>query len=56
MLLKALDAKPFITAGMRLGEGTGAVAAVALLDLALAPYLGMISFEEANFDAYQPLT
>lgn len=56
VLLKALDAKPFITAGMRLGEGTGAVAAVALLDLALAPYLGMISFEEANFDAYQPLT
>lgn len=56
VLLKALHAKPFITAGMRLGEGTGAVAAVALLDLALAPYLGMVSFEETNIEAYQPLT
>ena len=56
VLLIELNAKPFITAGMRLGEGTGAVAAVTLLDLALAPYLGMISFEEANVDAYQPLT
>ena len=56
VLLRELNAKPFITAGMRLGEGTGAVAAVTLLDLALAPYLGMISFEEANVDAYQPLT
>ena len=55
VLLDALDAKPFITAGMRLGEGTGAVAAVALLDLVLAPYLGMISFEDTNIEAYQPL-
>ncbi|MGM9613665.1 MAG: nicotinate-nucleotide--dimethylbenzimidazole phosphoribosyltransferase [Butyricicoccus sp.] len=55
ILLGALEAKPFITAGMRLGEGTGAVAAVALLDLALAPYLGMVSFEETDIEAYQPL-
>lgn len=55
-LLHALDARPFISAGMRLGEGTGAVATVALLDLALAPYLGMVSFEETNIEAYQPLT
>ncbi len=55
ILLEALHAKPFITAGMRLGEGTGAVAAVVLLDLALAPYLGMVSFEQANIEAYQPL-
>ena len=56
ILLGALEAKPFITAGMRLGEGTGAVAAVVLLDLALAPYLGMVSFEETDIEAYQPLT
>lgn len=55
-LLEALHAKPFISAGMRLGEGTGAVATVALLDLALAPYLGMVSFEDIQIDAYQPLT
>lgn len=55
-LLEALRAKPMITAGMRLGEGTGAVAATALLDLALAAYLHMPSFAETNITAYQPLT
>lgn len=56
LLLEALEAKPFITAGMRLGEGTGAAAAVSLLDLALAAYLGMVSFDDAGIEAYQPLT
>lgn len=56
LLLRALGARPFITAGMRLGEGTGAVAATALLDLALAAYLHMPSFAETNIEAYQPLT
>ncbi len=55
-LLDALNAKPFIDAKMRLGEGTGAVAAVSLLDLALAPYLRMASFDEINIDAYKQLT
>lgn len=55
-LLGALDAKPCITAGMRLGEGTGALAAVSLFDLALAVYGGMATFEEMEIDAYQPLT
>lgn len=56
LLLRALEAQPFITAGMRLGEGTGAAAAVALLDLALAAYLGMPSFADTGIQAYQPLT
>ena len=38
LLLNALGKRPFLTAGMHLGEGTGAAAGVALLDLALAPY------------------
>ena len=54
-LLDALNAKPFIDAKMKLGEGTGAVAAVSLLDLALAPYINMASFEEINIDAYKQL-
>lgn len=53
-LLKALNAKPFIDAKMRLGEGTGAVCAVSLIDLALAPYTSMSTFEEINIDAYKP--
>ncbi len=56
LLLRELGLKPFINAGMRLGEGTGGVAAVALLDLALSAYLKMASFDEMGIDAYQPLT
>lgn len=55
ILLNTLESKPFIDAKMKLGEGTGAVAAVALLDLALAPYLNMATFEQINIDAYKPL-
>ena len=34
LLLNALDKHPLITAGIRLGEGTGALAAMPLLDMA----------------------
>ena len=43
-----------IAAGLRLGEGTGAVAAVSLLDLTLAAYDGMVSFAETGIEAYTP--
>lgn len=56
LLLNELGLHPFITAGMRLGEGTGAVAAVSLLDLVFAAYDGMPSFNEVGIEAYQPLT
>lgn len=55
-LLEALGAEPFLDAGMRLGEGTGAVAAVSLLDLALTVYREMASFDDAGIEAYQPLS
>ncbi len=54
MLLGALSLKPLITAGMRLGEGTGAVALLPLLDLALAVYHGSSSFSDIGMDAYTP--
>jgi nicotinate-nucleotide--dimethylbenzimidazole phosphoribosyltransferase len=38
MVLDALGLKPFITADMRLGEGTGAVCMFPLLDMALSVY------------------
>lgn len=56
ILLDTLEAKPFITAGMRLGEGTGAVAAIALLDLAFSVYDEMPCFADTAIEAYQPLT
>lgn len=55
LVLDSLGKQPLITAGMRLGEGTGAVAAMPLLDMAFAVYRSMCTFEEARFDAYQPL-
>ena len=51
-VLDALGVKPLITAGMRLGEGTGAVAALPLLDMALAVYDGMVTFENIGMEAY----
>lgn len=56
LLLDALQKKTLITADMRLGEGTGAVAAVSLLDLALAVYNGMVGFDDIGITAYQPLS
>lgn len=54
LLLEALGKRPFLTAGMHLGEGTGAAAGVALLDLALAPYREMVSFADIGMEAYTP--
>ncbi len=53
ILLEALGKKPLITAGMRLGEGTGAVAAASLLDLAMEVYRSGIRFEDTEIKAYQ---
>ena len=56
LLLDALGMKPMITAGMRLGEGTGAVAAMPLIDMALAVFNEMCTFDDIQIDAYQPLS
>ena len=56
LVLGALGLRPLITAGMCLGEGTGAVAALPLLDMALAVYREMSTFREIEIDAYQPLS
>jgi nicotinate-nucleotide--dimethylbenzimidazole phosphoribosyltransferase len=39
---------------MRLGEGTGAVALLPLLDMALSVYEEMPSFDETGIEAYTP--
>lgn len=53
LLLETLGLKPLIRAGMCLGEGTGAVAAVPLLDMALTVYREMSSFQEIHIDEYK---
>lgn len=52
MVLNALNLDPFITCGMCLGEGTGAVAVLPLLDMALAVYRDMSTFENAGIEQY----
>lgn len=56
IVLDALGQRPLIHAEMRLGEGTGAVAALPLLDMALAVYHGSSVFSEIGIDAYAPQT
>lgn len=53
-VLDALGVKPLITAGMRLGEGSGAVAALPLLDMALAVYHSGQTFDHLGMEAYTP--
>ena len=55
LILAELGLAPFLKAGMHLGEGTGAVAAMPLLDMALAVYSEMPTFDEIAIEAYQPL-
>ena len=54
LLLRELGLKPLISAEMRLGEGSGAVAAMPLLDMALAVYRSGQSFDRLGIEAYRP--
>ena len=55
MILDALALRPLLCAEMRLGEGTGAVAAMPLLDMALAVYNEMQTFADVGIKAYKPM-
>lgn len=54
MLLEKLGKRPLLTAGLCLGEGSGAVAALPLLDMAYAVYHDMNTFQELSIQAYEP--
>ena len=54
IVLEALGKAPIITAGLHLGEGTGAVASIPLWDMALAVYGGCYSFAEGGIEPYKP--
>ena len=55
ILLKALEKDAFLTCGMRLGEGSGAVALFPILDFASDIYHKMSTFVQADSVEYQPL-
>ena len=54
LMLDALGLEPLISAGMRLGEGGGAVAALPLLNMALAVYHSGQTFDHIGMEAYTP--
>lgn len=54
LLLENLGLRPLISAGMRLGEGSGAVCALPLLDLALEVYHSGHTFGRLGIEAYTP--
>jgi len=47
-LLKALDKRPLLSLGLRLGEGSGAALAIGVLKGAIACHSGMATFAEAG--------
>ncbi len=55
MVLTALGKTAPIAAGMRLGEGTGGVACVPMLDMALAVFEEAYTFEEGGIEPYVEL-
>ena len=52
-MLDALGLSPFLECSMSLGEGSGAVAAVPLLEMGLAVYREMGTFDEIHIEQYQ---
>lgn len=54
-ILRMLDLKPVIHAGMYLGEGTGAVCMLPLLDIALNEYRYAHKFADTDIEQYQEL-
>lgn len=53
-ILEKLGLRPLISAEMRLGEGSGAVALLPLLDMALAAYRDSATFHQSRIPAYTP--
>lgn len=55
LLLEALGLKAPLDAGMHLGEGTGALMLMPMLDMALDVYRRGQNFDRLGIEAYQPL-
>lgn len=55
MMIDALGLSPLLTCNMSLGEGSGAVAAIPLLEMGLSVYRDMTTFDKEAFDTYEVL-
>ena len=56
LALEELDLAPLLSAGLRLGEGSGAAAALPLLDMALRVYHSGNTFDAIGIEAYRHLS
>ena len=54
-VLDALGLEPLVTAGMHLGEGTGCMTVLPMLDMALEVFRTMPTFGDIRIEAYKPL-
>lgn len=54
-MLDALNLSPLLTCDMNLGEGSGAVAVLPLLEMGLSVYRRMSTFEEIEIEKYEVL-
>jgi nicotinate-nucleotide--dimethylbenzimidazole phosphoribosyltransferase len=55
LILDAIGKPPLITGELHLGEGTGAVLVMPMLDMALAVYREGYTFAEGGIEPYRPL-
>ena len=53
-ILKELGTEAFLNCEMRLGEGTGAVCMLPVLDMALAVYNNMSTYDDIGLEAFDP--
>lgn len=53
-IMQEMDLHPILHADMALGEGTGAVALIPMLDMALKVYHGPHTFDDLGMEAYTP--
>ena len=51
-MLQLLDARPLLSLGLRLGEGTGALCAYPIIESAVRMINEMNNFEHANITKY----
>ena len=55
LVLDALGLSPMLTCDMCLGEGSGAVAAIPVIEMGLSVYRQMGTFEDIQVERYQVL-
>lgn len=55
LILETLGLKPMLCCEMCLGEGTGAMAGLSVLDMGFATYHSMATFDDIQVEQYKPL-